>query len=41
MYSHEHEAKLHYCVRTHKRFTSLFAVKMPFFDINQNAENMS
>lgn len=35
-YSHEHEAKIAHCVRTHKRFTLFFASKSCFFDLNQN-----
>lgn len=35
-YSHEHEAKIAHCVRTHKRFPLFFASKSCFFDLNQN-----
>lgn len=35
-YSHEHEAKIAHCVRTHKRFPLFFASKRCFFDLNQN-----
>lgn len=35
-YSHEHEAKITHCVRTHKRFSLFLASKSCFFDINQN-----
>lgn len=34
-YSHEHEAKIAHCVRTHKRFP-LFLHQKLFFDLNQN-----
>lgn len=41
MYSHEHEAKIKHCVRTHKYFSSLFTLKNYFFDIYQNFNLLS
>ena len=40
-YSHEHEAKIAHCVRTHKRFPLFFASKSCFFDLNQNTDDIA
>ena len=40
-HSHEHEAKIAHCVRTHKRFPLFFASKSCFFDLNQNTDDIA